>query len=131
MTCPGRMEFGRLKNSGMRDVPKNLPYYHGISLNKIPLRLAGKEEMWGDNPRPCPLCGYSSTGRASALQAEGCRFKSCYPHQKTYRGVAQFGSALGLGPRGCRFKSGLPDHFFVNEDIWKQNDVVYVVKKNH
>ena len=64
--------------------PRSYHYYHGISLNKTPLRLAGKEEMWGDNPRLCPLRGYSSTGRASALQAEGCRFKSCYPHQKTY-----------------------------------------------
>ena len=37
--CFGRMEFGRLKNSGVKDVPKKLPIYHGISLNKTPLPI--------------------------------------------------------------------------------------------
>ena len=116
--CPRRKEFGRLKNSGMKDVPKNLPYYHGISLNKIPLRLAGKEEMWGDNPRPCPLCGYSSTGRASALQAEGCRFKSYYPHQKTYRDCGVMVAHV-LWEHEELFKSDSPDHLlFFNIIYW-------------
>ena len=59
----------------------------------------------------CPtICGCSSIGRASAFQAECCRFDSDHP-LSFHRGVAQSGSASGLGPEGRRFKSYHPDFF--------------------
>ena len=45
-----------------------------------------KRDVVGSNPTGSTICRFSSTGRASALQAEGHKFKSCNRH---YRNVAQ------------------------------------------
>ena len=39
-----------------------------------------KTESWGSNPHGPAMCGISSAGRASALQAGGQWFESTIPH---------------------------------------------------
>ena len=56
-----------------------------------------------------PFWGYSSVGRASALQAECHRFDPGYLHH--FRRVAQLGRAPALGAGCRRFESCLSDHF--------------------
>ena len=59
------------------------------------------------------IWGYSSAGRAVALQAKGHRFDPVYLHQ-TIRSVAQPGSALALGARGPRFESLYSDQLILD-----------------
>ena len=67
-----------------------------------------KAGVKGSNPFGGSMRGCSSIGRASALHAEGCWFKSSRLHKS--RGVAQSGSASALGAEGRRFESCHPDH---------------------
>ena len=58
----------------------------------------------------------SSAGRASALQAEGHRFKSCRSHlffiNIKYGGIAQLARARGSYPR-CRWFKSSSRYFFI------------------
>ena len=41
-----------------------------------------------------------------------------YEYNNHFRGVAQPGSAPGLGPGGRRFESFLPDHIFIENNLF-------------
>lgn len=73
--------------------PYQLPGFSFDTLTYIIIQCAGvaqQVEQWLCNPQVASsnlvtssIWGYSSVGRASALQAEGRRFESGYFHQRT------------------------------------------------
>jgi hypothetical protein len=68
------------------------------------------------------LGGRSSVGRAGALQASGQRFDPARLHQS--RSLAQSGSASALGAEGRKFKSCNSDQFY-NTTMSKPEPNVY------
>ena len=65
--------------------------------------------------------GRSSVGRAGALQASGQRFDPARLHHS--RSVAQSGSASALGAEGQKFKSSHSDQFYHSSAAKKEEKV--------
>ena len=62
------------------------------------------------------LWGYSSAGRASALQAEGHRFEPCCPHH-FFGPLAQLVRALACHARGRGFEPHAGRHFVIKSRL--------------